>query len=542
VEVESTIVYNVDAEDEAWLGNHPRFGSRSAALMIQKERSATAELEDVDSVKQDVKKQKTSSNNAQTTGSSQNEGKETEKCHGDDDIRKLDINVVRRRPVLPLSILEQMLNILEEATGFETIVTDSHAERLILSKIPQLGHIFGLTVSAASAISNRGRTKERQRRDRSVVTAKHVVNDVYSYWVQKRSKLKKPLMRQFWPVTATNDTNPHLVFRPREKEKYKLRKKRQNDLDAYRKMKQLRSDFDKVRILLDLVRRREIVHKTLINLDIELCEQQLFDMCDTSSLPRVSSRVSKEEVDTLLNVPKYFDTTTLSSSGSRKKKRRRSTDGIESPSPATLSGELEEGKMYASTEQGSSITAPSIPVVIAGKDNGTPAPLFLHPLATRESYVTSWDNAVPFIPSFENSIPAPTHRFRHRPRIGRGGRVIIDRIPQPVHPSVPHVNVYTAGEGLARYGGDAKPPERLLDLLPVPLDKHALSLRIEEICSAALSEDEDGPSSSAVISTQGTAAIDAEDNDGEQVLVSIDDWLDTDEQPWGEERFVIGPI
>jgi hypothetical protein len=102
--------------------------------------------------------------------------------------------------------------------------------------------------------------------------------------------------------------------------------------------------------------------------------------------------------------------------------------------------------------------------------------------------------------------------------------------------------VYTVGEGLPRYGGDAKPPERLLDLLPAPLDNHALSLRIEEICSAALSEDEDGPSSSTVINTQGTAAIDAEDNDGEQVLVSIDDWLDTDEQPWGEERFVIGPI
>jgi hypothetical protein len=47
-----------------------------------------------------------------------------------------------------------------------------------------------------------------------------MVQEVYGYWVSKRQRFKKPLLRKFWPVTSINDTNPHLVFRPREKERY----------------------------------------------------------------------------------------------------------------------------------------------------------------------------------------------------------------------------------------------------------------------------------------------------------------------------------
>ena len=41
-----------------------------------------------------------------------------------------------------------------------------------------------------------------------VTTIKHVITDVYNYWVSRRSKLKRPLLRRFWPVTSGNDTNP----------------------------------------------------------------------------------------------------------------------------------------------------------------------------------------------------------------------------------------------------------------------------------------------------------------------------------------------
>lgn len=43
---------------------------------------------------------------------------------------------------------------------------------------------------------------------------------------------------------------PHVfqVFRPREKERYKLRKHRKNDLESFRKLQQVKKDFEKVRL------------------------------------------------------------------------------------------------------------------------------------------------------------------------------------------------------------------------------------------------------------------------------------------------------
>lgn len=44
-----------------------------------------------------------------------------------------------------------------------------------------------------------------------------MVHDIYMLWKSKRNKLKKAVIRQYWPPTDVNDTNPHHVFRPREK-------------------------------------------------------------------------------------------------------------------------------------------------------------------------------------------------------------------------------------------------------------------------------------------------------------------------------------
>ena len=50
-----------------------------------------------------------------------------------------------------------------------------------------------------------------------------MLTDVHKMWKSKRSKLGKPLLKQFWSQTSVQDTNPHHVFRPREKEKYAFR-------------------------------------------------------------------------------------------------------------------------------------------------------------------------------------------------------------------------------------------------------------------------------------------------------------------------------
>mmetsp|Transcript_2592 Transcript_2592/g.3777 ORF Transcript_2592/g.3777 Transcript_2592/m.3777 type:complete len:405 (+) Transcript_2592:617-1831(+) len=404
-----------------------------------------------------------------------------------------------------------MLDILEKATGFETIITQDHAERLICSKIPQLLHIFPTKGKAGT------------------ITLRVVIQDVYSYWVQKRSKLKRPLLRRFWPVTASDDTNPHLVFRPREKEKYKLRKKRQNDMDAYRKMKQLRSDFDKVRILLDLVRRREELNRLMVEMQGEWFQQRLYDIRDTSGRHRVSSQLSRDEIERLLDTPKYFDTSGVGQGKKNKRKRSRS------PAPQGVVAGAEKEEKEIVDAGGITPSRPPKPIIVAGRNHGEPAPQFLHPLQTRESYTTSWDDSVPFITNYVNSHATPTFRFRHRPRIGRGGRVVLDRLPHPGHPTLPQNTVYVAGEGVSR---SLQPKERLLDLLPRPLDHASISRKIEEICANSIKEDVDA----TTLRPAAAANSEMDEHDGDAVLVKVDDWLDTDEQLWGEERFAIGPI
>jgi enhancer of polycomb-like protein len=420
---------------------------------------------------------------------------------------------------MPLGMLETMLDVMEKATAFEAIITMDQAEALILQKLPQLYHMYPIKARAG------------------VTTLKHVFTDVYNYWVSKRSKLKRPLLRRFWPVTSTDDTNPHLVFRPREKEKYKLRKKRQNDMDAYRKMQQLKQDFQRVRALLDLVKRREELNRNLIQLQKEWFQQKLFDAVDTSGIPRLSPQLRRNEMDELLNVPLYFDT---QNSWKKNKKARRATQQAGKSSSSRSTSPVPDATTVASksgdglSTVATATTTEAAPMVVAGQNHGEPAPLFVHPLPSRETYVTSWDTAVPHVTSYVDSHPLPTFRFRHRPRVGRGGRLCIDRVPQPIDPNITPVTVFTAGLGLKRSA--AAPKERLLDLLPRPLDHTALSRRIEAICVGAMKDEYDMPGQGSM------PRMDAEENDGDEIIVQVDDWINTDEQAWGEERFALGPI
>jgi len=113
--------------------------------------------------------------------------------------------------------------------------------------------------------------------------------DVYQYWHAKRHRLKRPLLRKFWPVTSVNDNNPHKVFRPREKERYKLRRNRRNDLDSFRRMQQLRRDFEKLRGILELVKHREKVKEALLEARRDSFLQLIQHITDPSGPKRVSS-------------------------------------------------------------------------------------------------------------------------------------------------------------------------------------------------------------------------------------------------------------
>lgn len=310
----------------------------------------------------------------------------------------------------------------------------------------------------------------------------------------------------------------------------------------------------KVRVLVDLIQRREKLNKCILDMQCDWFEQRVYSMIDTSGLPRESDRITHQIVEESLNVPKYFDTQNIDRG--KKRKRKRASTGIgakggsrlSSPIPMNGNANLPVNSNSSQTQVAALNPAISsqVPIRICA-DQTNPPPL-LHPLKTRESYATTWENAVPFIPSYVNAKPTQTTRFRHRPRIGRGGRIIIDRIPKPSDSFTQSISVFTSGVGMQM---TSLGNNHMLDLLPRPLDRKRTSRRIEEISAGALHDDEERPvnkpsargtSLLPSITISGTSAATDDDNNTQHVLVKFSDWTETDEQVWGSEISTFGQV
>lgn len=300
----------------------------------------------------------------------------------------------------------KMLDVLEKASALinPNVITPAEAEE-----------VFARTLEMVKTPLNR------------------VTVDVYNYWVQKRAALKRPLLRKYWPQTPLNDTNPHLVFRPREKERYKLRKHRKNDMDGYRKLQQLRADCDRVRQLLDLVKRREKAKRLGIDFLDEIRRQAVHEL--TSRDVRVPE------------LPVDYDDRSKSRKAKKKKKTkhaRRDGDGDDSSADAAANGSrdaLDHGAGSVSAngvESSKSAVAGASSVGGSAPASSVRVATFLDRSAGLDDDDDAHDLKSPYYPSYPlpsshlmASLFAQPPKFRCRGRIGRGGRLVIDRIPVP---------------------------------------------------------------------------------------------------------------
>ena len=118
---------------------------------------------------------------------------------------------------------------------------------------------------------------------------------VYDYWVDKRLRLKQPLI----PMVKTDkrdglmacgggggvnnnassaasssaNSNPYIAFR-RRTEKMQTRKNRKNDEASYEKMLKLQRDLHRAVTLLEMVKRREKTKKEHLNLTADIFEKR----------------------------------------------------------------------------------------------------------------------------------------------------------------------------------------------------------------------------------------------------------------------------
>jgi hypothetical protein len=658
-----TVEYNIDVEDETWWRSNTEFGpdAQCKILIDGKEQSQLDEEDDGEEGQKivvaaadaaaannddsnnamDIDDQVNNNNNTTTGSNNSNSNSSNTTPHKQYTIQQVILTnpkyylhskhstqylLKKYQPKLPLRIMEHMIDILEKETGFEFTVSLSHAEKVLVERIPELENIFGWIDGGDTDSDDDDDDNENNNNNNHLPTLappptlKHVISTIYNYWITKRSKLKKPLLRRYHPVTASNDTNPHMVFRQREQEKRRLRKKRQNDIEAYKKMVVLQRDFEKLRGLCELIVRREEVYEMMVELTNGYFEERLGGWLGTtggsgsrgrSSSSAISSgamTLDTSRIESVLNIPKYFDDGPIVKMAKTGKKRKRgglAAGGAgafqfdsRGPSPVPPLGGVGAPPLEAGGLEHHPPLPPHVPpkkVVVAGHDDGYPAPNFLQPLATRESHhSTNWDGAtVPILPSYENGIPTiSNNRFRHRPRLGRGGRIIIDRVPCVSNTQNPRPNVITYGapmnrsgydvatlgadgpnfsmnnsarkKGAAGAGGesittdgmgtDAKtapkklPAQRLEDLLPKSFmgkDRKLLSRKIEEICARGLME-ESRPVAAAAIAApaqpKGLVAPIAEEF-VDEVLVPIEDWVEAPSgEIFGVERYVLGPI
>ncbi|KAJ1605119.1 hypothetical protein OJ253_3291, partial [Cryptosporidium canis] len=103
---------------------------------------------------------------------------------------------------------------------------------------------------------------------------------IYKYWLLRRHKMGKPLLRHFWPITSPHDSSPYACFRPRVKEKMTLRRPRRNNKETLEKLEKLLDDFRKVEKSFRKLRQRDEKKLMLAELDTCIFDQKWHEITD----------------------------------------------------------------------------------------------------------------------------------------------------------------------------------------------------------------------------------------------------------------------
>ncbi|KAF5304769.1 hypothetical protein FQA39_LY09546 [Lamprigera yunnana] len=98
---------------------------------------------------------------------------------------------------------------------------------------------------------------------------------VFDYWLNKRLKTQHPLILHVRTEhrQGTAGNSPYLAFR-RRTEKMQTRKNRKNDESSYEKMLKLRRDLSRAVTLLELIKKREKMKREFVHLTVEVFEKR----------------------------------------------------------------------------------------------------------------------------------------------------------------------------------------------------------------------------------------------------------------------------
>jgi enhancer of polycomb-like protein len=107
-------------------------------------------------------------------------------------------------------------------------------------------------------------------------SARQFAKELYSHWKNQRLlRGNRPLLPslKFEKNLETDDADPYVCFRRREVRQ--VRKTRGRDAQVTEKLKKLRKDLEDARVLMSLVKRRELAHREQLQNDKTIFEQRL---------------------------------------------------------------------------------------------------------------------------------------------------------------------------------------------------------------------------------------------------------------------------
>lgn len=220
---------------------------------------------------------------------------------------------------------------------------------------------------------------------------------VYEYWKKKRASLGRPLLRKLQAPTPLNNTDPHRVFRSRDRpNRPQTRRRRENNPDSLDKLSMIADNIKMAMQLFELVVRRERKKRDMMYVTIE--EQQL-------QLRRKHDGKSKQ--DTL-------ETEYLASAKAKGTKRPLGFEDLPEAAPATTNKLLE----FKTKKGKKRKILGEEPILNAIAMLGPPPP------PVQDKMLPTWVRSSQLAPVLQGRLD--DHKVGSI-RIGRCGRVIIDR-------------------------------------------------------------------------------------------------------------------